>query len=226
MKPPITPVPSTRRGVGGDERSVVRPTCMIAAEQERADHVDRERAVGERPLPGPAAPSPTPGSGRRSRPRRRGRSGGSETCAARAQRSIARGAAGGGFQAGQVDHAAAFMSRRLPTAFVGQSSRMSTHATTRPGAGGLRSWWVSCGGPFAPRSGDGGYWTVSCVSGDGRHLIAGGDTRCSSILHRRGRPACARNGGSRRVRPGRRCRRRLRVRHPSAAPRPRSVVVG
>jgi len=36
-------------------------------------------------------------------------------------------------------------------------------------------WWASCGGPSPPGIGDGGYWTVSCVSGDGRHLIAGGD---------------------------------------------------
>lgn len=36
-------------------------------------------------------------------------------------------------------------------------------------------WWVSCGRPSAPGSGDGGYWTASCVSGDGRHLVAGGD---------------------------------------------------
>lgn len=36
-------------------------------------------------------------------------------------------------------------------------------------------WWVSCRGPSAPGSGDRGYWTVSCLSGDGRHLIAGGD---------------------------------------------------
>jgi len=36
-------------------------------------------------------------------------------------------------------------------------------------------WWVSCGGPSALGSRDQGYWTVSCVSGDGRHLIAGGD---------------------------------------------------
>ena len=36
-------------------------------------------------------------------------------------------------------------------------------------------WWISCRAFSSTGSGAGGYWSVTCVSGDGRYLLAGGD---------------------------------------------------
>jgi hypothetical protein len=36
-------------------------------------------------------------------------------------------------------------------------------------------WWISCRAPSSTSSGADGYWSVTCLSGDGRYLLAGGD---------------------------------------------------